>query len=78
MQASEGESERSQGSSDEEEKGASIVPPNVATTSSEPSSFATQNASSAGAWPVGRTRRTRRRGMGMMKKGRRMSSLPLH
>jgi hypothetical protein len=41
MQASEGESENSQGNSDEEERGASIAP--SATTSSGPSSFASRN-----------------------------------
>ncbi|CAK9267924.1 unnamed protein product [Sphagnum jensenii] len=46
--ASEGESESSQGSSDEEERGTSIAPPSVATTSSGPSSFANRNAGSAG------------------------------
>ncbi|CAK9882250.1 unnamed protein product [Sphagnum jensenii] len=45
--ASEGESESSQGSSDEEERGASTAPPSVATTSSGPSSFANRNAGSA-------------------------------
>ncbi|CAK9271174.1 unnamed protein product [Sphagnum jensenii] len=45
--ASEGESESSQGSSDEEERGASTAPPCVATTSSGPSSFASRNAGSA-------------------------------
>ncbi len=47
MQASEGESESSQGSSDEEERGASIAPPSVATTSSRPSSFVSRNVGSA-------------------------------
>jgi len=42
MQAFEGESESSQGSSDEEERAASTVAPN-ATTSSGPSSFASRN-----------------------------------
>jgi hypothetical protein len=46
MQASEGESERSQGSSDEEERGASTVP--SATISSGPSSIASRNVGSAG------------------------------
>ncbi|CAK9868331.1 unnamed protein product [Sphagnum jensenii] len=46
--ASEGESESSQGSRDEEERGASIAPPSVATTSSGPNSFASRNAGSAG------------------------------
>jgi len=46
MQASKGESESSQGSSDEEERGANIAP--SATTSSGPSSFASRNAGSAG------------------------------
>ncbi|CAM6017734.1 unnamed protein product [Sphagnum balticum] len=45
MQASEGESENSQGSSDEEER-ASIAP--SATTSSGPSSFASRNVGSVG------------------------------
>ncbi len=77
MQASEGESESSQGSSDEEER-ASTAP--SATTSSGPSSFASRNAGSAGAKikRIGRRRMTRRRGRGTMKKGRRMSNLPLH
>ncbi|CAM6034696.1 unnamed protein product [Sphagnum compactum] len=44
--ASEGESESSQGSSDEEERGASTAP--SATTNSGPSSFASRNAGSAG------------------------------
>jgi len=74
MQASEGESESSQGSSDEEERGASIVP--SATTSIGPSSIASRNASSAG----GKEKRIgrRRRGRGTMTRGRRMSNLPLH
>jgi hypothetical protein len=42
MQASEGESENSQGSSDEEDRGVSIAP--SATTSSGPNSFASRNA----------------------------------
>ncbi len=46
MQASEGESESSQGSSDEEERGANTAP--SATTSSGPSSFASRNVGSAG------------------------------
>ncbi len=46
MQASEGESENSQGSSDEEERAVSIAP--SATISSGPSSFASRNAGSAG------------------------------
>ncbi len=46
MQASEGESESSQGSSDEEERAGSTVP--NATTSSGPSSFASRNEGSAG------------------------------
>ncbi|CAK9200262.1 unnamed protein product [Sphagnum troendelagicum] len=46
--ASEGESESSQGSSDEEERGASTAPPSVATISSGPNSFASRNAGSAG------------------------------
>jgi len=81
MQASEGESESSQGSSDEEER--TSIAPN-ATTSSGPSSFASRNASSTGA-EIKRIRRRRRkrrrrrrRGRGMMKRGRRMSGLPLH
>ncbi len=45
MQAFEGESESSQGSSDEEER-ASIAP--SATTNSGPSSFASRNAGFAG------------------------------
>ncbi len=45
MQASEGESESSQGSSDEEERAGSIVP--SATISSGPSSFASRNEGSA-------------------------------
>jgi hypothetical protein len=45
MQASNGESESSEGNSDEEERGASIAP--NAITSSGPSSFANRNASSA-------------------------------
>ncbi len=45
MQASEGESESSQGSSDEEER-ASTTP--SATTSNGPSSFASRNVGSAG------------------------------
>ncbi|CAM6017723.1 unnamed protein product [Sphagnum balticum] len=44
--ASEGESESSQGSSDEEERGVSTAP--SATTSSGPSSFASQNVGSTG------------------------------
>ncbi|CAM6017176.1 unnamed protein product [Sphagnum balticum] len=44
--ASEGENESSQGSNDEEERGASIAP--SATTSNGPSSFASRNAGSAG------------------------------
>jgi hypothetical protein len=44
MQASEGESESSQGSSDEEERAGSIAP--NATTSSGPSSFASRNEGS--------------------------------
>ncbi|KAH8945292.1 hypothetical protein BDL97_12G034400 [Sphagnum fallax] len=44
--ASEGESESSQGSSDEEDRGASTAP--SATTSSGPNSIASRNASSAG------------------------------
>jgi len=46
MQASEGESESSQGNSDEEERGASTAP--NATISSGPSSIASRNAGSAG------------------------------
>jgi hypothetical protein len=46
MQAFEGESESSQGSSDEEERGARIAP--SATISSGPSSFASRNAGSIG------------------------------
>ncbi len=46
MQAFEGESESSQGSSDEEERGANTVP--SATTSSGPSSIASRNVGSAG------------------------------
>ncbi len=45
MQASEGESESSQGSSDEEERGVSTAP--SATTISGPSSFASRNVGSA-------------------------------
>jgi hypothetical protein len=44
MQASEGESESSQGTSDEEERGANTAP--SATTSSGPNSFASRNAGS--------------------------------
>ncbi len=47
MHASEGESESSQGNSDEKERGASTAPPTVANTSSGPSSFASRNAGSA-------------------------------
>ncbi len=46
MQASEGESQSSQGSNDEEEIGASTAP--SATTSSGPNSFASWNAGFAG------------------------------
>jgi hypothetical protein len=45
MQASEGESESSQGNSDEEEKVGNTAP--CATTSSGPSSFASRNEGSA-------------------------------
>ncbi len=75
MQASKGESESFQGSSDEEEKGASIAP--SATTSNGPSSIASRNAESTGA-KIKRIGRTRRRGRGTMTRGRRMSNLPLH
>jgi hypothetical protein len=81
MQASEGESESSEGSSDEEERAGSIAPsvlpaPN-ATTNSGPSSFASRNDGFAGGKDKERIGR-RRRGRGTMKRGRRMSSLPLH
>jgi hypothetical protein len=46
MQASEGESESSQGRSDEEERAGSTVP--SASTSSGPSSFASRNEGSVG------------------------------
>jgi hypothetical protein len=46
MQTYEGESESSQGSSDEEERGASTAP--SATINSGPSSFASRNVGSAG------------------------------
>ncbi len=74
MQASEGESESSQGSSDEDER-ASTTP--SATISNGPSSFASRNAGFAG----GRDKEDREEeeeGQGTMKRGRRMSSLPLH
>ena len=77
MQASEGESESSQGSSDEEERGASTAPPSVATTSMDPVHSLVEMQVLQGAW-VGRRTRTRSRGRGTMKRGRRMSSLPLH
>jgi hypothetical protein len=81
MQASEGENESSQGSNDEEERGASTLP--SATTSSGPNSFASRNASSVrGKDKEDRRTRTRTRmrtrGRGTMTKGRRMRSLPLH
>ncbi len=47
MQASEGESESSQGNNDEEERAASTAAPS-ATTSSGPNSFVSQNEGSAG------------------------------
>jgi len=53
MQASEGESESSEGSSDEEERvgstAPSVLPAPSATTSIGPSSFASRNEGSAGA-----------------------------
>jgi len=58
-----------------------VLPAPNATTSSGPSSFASRNEGSAGAKikRIGRRRRRRRRrGRGTMKRGRRMSSLPLH
>ncbi|CAM6058149.1 unnamed protein product [Sphagnum tenellum] len=48
LSASEGESESSQGSNDEEERGVSTAPPSVATTSNGPSSFASRNTGFAG------------------------------
>jgi hypothetical protein len=80
MQASEGENESSQGSSDEEERGASTAP--SATTNSGPSSFASRNVGSAG----GKDKEDKEEdeeedeeeGKGTMTRGRRMSSLPLH
>ncbi len=80
MQASEGESESSEGSSDEEERAGSTAPSVLlapsATTSSGPSSFASEIKVLQGA-KIKRIGR-RRRGRGTMKRGRRMSSLPLH
>jgi hypothetical protein len=75
MQESEGESESSQGSGDEEERAASITP--SATTSNGPSSFASRNEGSIGGKDK-RIGRRRRRGRGTMKRGRRMSNLPFH
>ncbi len=75
IQAFEGESESSQGNSDEDKRGANTAP--SATTSSGPNSIASRNASSTGA-KIKRIGRRRRRGRGTMTRGRRMSNLPLH
>ncbi len=77
MQASKGESESSQGSSDEEERGASTAPLVYLPLAVDLVHLLVEMQVLQGAW-VGRRRRTRRRGMGTMKRGRRMSSLPLH
>ncbi len=82
MQASEGESESSEGSSDEEERAGSttpsVLPAPSATTSSGPSSLLVEMKVLQGPKIKRIGRRRRRRGKGTMKRGRRMSSLPLH
>jgi len=77
MQASEGESENSEGSSDEEERDLTLLPlcyllP-VLPLAVDPVHLLVEMKVLQG-----RRRRRRRRGRGMMKRGRRMSNLPLH
>jgi hypothetical protein len=79
MQASEGESESSQGSSDEEERAGNtvLVLPLVV----DPVHLLVEMKVLQGAKikRIGRRRRRRRRrGRGTMKRGKRMSSLPFH
>jgi hypothetical protein len=75
MQAFEGENESSQGSSDEEERGASTAP--MLPLAMDPIHLLVEMQVLQGA-KIKRIGRRRRRGRGTMKRGRRMSSLPLH
>jgi len=84
MQASEGESESFEGSSDEEERDeeerAGNTAPSVLPLTVDPVHLLIGMKVLQGAKikRIGRRRRRRKRGRGTMKRGRRMSSLPLH
>jgi len=76
MQASKGESDNSQGSSDEEERGLALLP--VLPLVVDPVQLLVEMQVLQGAKIKRIGRRRRRKGRGTMTRGRRMSNLPLH